>query len=139
MRNVTHLMNRKLPMLGMAIIIMCLVAFSKFLGTFLQTSEPVLALSSQQHGPVIFEHKSGSLPLFPIPGPLESSGKDEVESKDECDDDISKLVANVNAGKENRHSKDQLLFHLQSSLENRASVSLFVLYHCWKSLPSQIS
>ena len=128
-------MIRKVAMIMAAIVIMCLVAFSKVLGSFLPAPQPVLSVSTHSHGAIILEHKSGSLPLFPLPGPVESSGKDEVESKDECDDDINKLVASLSALSESRHAKDQLFFHLESSIENRASVSLFVLYHCWKSFP----
>lgn len=132
-------MNRKLAMVMVACFVICTVAFSKVLASILPLAEAGQAGEVSFHGPVISAHKSGSLPVFPVPEPMESSGKEEVEFEDESDDELHKLVAALTSSQQPDHAKDQLFFQLQTSIENRPSVSLFVLYHCWKSFPTQIS
>ena len=116
-------------------VVICLAFLWQMVGPMLRASEPSHALISHSHGISFFDHHSSTVPLFPCPNPPEPPTPDEVEASDESNDELSSLFANLRAADDDSlFAKKQLLSHLRVSIENRSSVSLVVLYHCWKSL-----
>ena len=134
MNKSSHSVGRKRAMV-MVSLITCLVFFLKVFGSYAFVAEQVVSFKAASAASSL-SHDSGSHPFFPQPDPFEPPAPDEAESKDECDDEVSKLLAHLSPKISDRlHAKKRLLSHLKVSIENRSSVSLFILYHCWKSFP----
>lgn len=134
-----YIVSSKRALFAQAMMLLCLVLFSSLVFSFQLVSDQANrnAGSDLVHntpGHFIGQHHSGHLPLLPGPTPLEPPIQDERQ-KDGCDDDeITKLFSCFSLEvKETLHSKEDLFSHLKFSEENRSSVSLVILYQCWKS------
>jgi hypothetical protein len=80
------------------------------------------------------KHPSSSTPWIPSPTPIEIPSPDERDSTDWDDYQLTKLCGNLSLSfKGSLHSKKSLFVELTQSIENRSSISLFILYQCWKS------
>lgn len=125
-----------------ALVACCIIVSSILLFSFQQVSELVTAqlqvehdVYSSHHAQRQIEtyHQADQLPFAPGPAPIEPPIPDEAESEDCYDDEISQLCAIISLQmKETLDSKTRL-FALKPTLDNLPSVSLFILYHCWKS------
>jgi hypothetical protein len=70
------------------------------------------------------------------PGPLEREARDEGESESDSKDETDPLNHTVTHRITNVfHSGKLLFFQLRLASESRASISLIILHHCWKSFP----
>lgn len=137
MRKVSHLTGKRRTILSVMAWITCFVVVSKLLSSFITVAEPFDKAVAYVGGESVFIHTSGSTPLFPVPIPEEPNIPDEVEPKDECDDELTRLLTGLfTQSCEALHSKNLLFLHLKGSVENRSSVSLIVLHHSWKSFIS---
>jgi hypothetical protein len=77
------------------------------------------------------DHQTNHHPFVPCSTPL---GQILDESTEDFDDEFSRLSGNLPFEyNEKRHSKERLFPHLRLFTESRSLVSLFILYHCWKS------
>jgi len=73
-------------------------------------------------------------PTIPAPKPFEVPVNDENESNDGADEEVSKLWGNFyHLLQHSVNSRKRLFGHLRDSNENRPSISLVILYQCWKS------
>ena len=129
--------DTKRAVLVMVGLVTCLVFLIRILDSSLQITDRSDQFTSvSHHASLASDDHSGRVPLLPVPDPFEPPTPDEAESKDECDDEITKLFAHLSPNLSERlHGKKQLFLNSKISIENRSSVSLFVLYHCWKSFP----
>lgn len=83
-------------------------------------------LIAQHHSPL-------HLPVGSLPIP-ESETKTEKEGSDNIDDEAGKLFAQVSLSERSDiSSRKSLLLQLINGRHNRKEVSLFILYHSWKS------
>jgi hypothetical protein len=70
----------------------------------------------------------------PEPAPLERDVRDEGESESDSEDEADQLNHTVTSEiTRDFHSGKLLFFQLRLACESRASVSLIILHHCWKS------
>jgi hypothetical protein len=119
--------------------ITCAAIIFKILATFCHAVGPAEALAIRADRNAVSIHQAESAPLSATPGqlPLEPTVPDEVESRDDCTDDINKLLDHhYPESFEILHAEERLLLNLKVSIDNRTYVSLIVLHHSWKSLVS---
>jgi len=69
-------------------------------------------------------------------GPMEREARDACESENDSKDETKDLSHEVAHGITHHfHSIKLLFFQLRLASESRASISLIILHHCWKSFP----
>ena len=128
--------GKKRAMLFIAGLLTCLVLFSKALDMPQHPVAPAKAPAALSHDISAFDRDSGFIHLFPCPALVEPTVSREVESESDAHHDLTAPLADLfYAASATFHTKKYLYTHLRASFHNRASVSLFVLYHCWKSFP----
>jgi hypothetical protein len=94
--------------------------------------------TTASHHEIKKTHSSDQVPF--TPGPFESSSLNEGESTDDSDDEFSKLYEHLGAqATEELHSEKNIFVQLRTLIENRSTVSRFILYHCWRSFPSELA
>lgn len=82
-------------------------------------------LKSSSHG----DH----LPSAPTPTPVEPPLPDEGESENDGDDELGKIYGLHPIGSKQILDANECQFtQLNFAIDNLSSVSLFILYHCWK-------
>jgi hypothetical protein len=83
-------------------------------------------------------HSPDQLPFSP--SPFETSSLNEGESTDDSDDEFNKLYEQLGAqATEELHSEKHIFVQLRTLIENRTTVSRFILYHCWRSFPAELA
>ncbi|MBQ19462.1 MAG: hypothetical protein CMD31_01780 [Flavobacteriales bacterium] len=71
---------------------------------------------------------------LPFKKSSESEAPTENETEDNFDEDVDHLIEKRSCKNQFFSAfKEQTLFQLKQSLENRTTVSLLILYHSWKS------
>jgi hypothetical protein len=132
-----HLRNNKRTQY-FVVLVSCLAVLISLLFPFKQNFDDGQLTKSSSQATIKVAHSSDHLPF--APGPFEPSLPNETESTDDTYDEVNKIYEHLSAEvTKELHSEKHIFVQLRTLIENRSTVSYFILYHCWKSFPSELA